>query len=134
PVVAGEARGVDPRSGDDDHPELGDPLPRLRVRRRDAAEQVLAHARAADRHDADALVGPEPQSRAELLAIPEGGGVEPGDVAAERVVGVRPLADRGEPRTEGARDYVLRIADEHREIAKAREALDVLDHLGVVVG
>src|SRR5581483_11909464 len=49
-------------------------------------------SRAADRHDADALVGPEPQSRAELLAIPEGGGVEPGDVAAERVVGVRPLA------------------------------------------
>ena len=72
---------------------------------------------------------------AELLAtLDERRRVEPGDVAAERVVALRPVADRRQPRPEVVGHDVVRVADEDRPVAEPREALDVLDHLGVVVG
>ena len=72
---------------------------------------------------------------AELLArLDEWSRVEPGDVAAEREVALGPVADRRHPRPEIVGHDVVRAADEDRPVAEAREALDVLDHLGVVIG
>ena len=45
-----------------------------------------------------------------------------------------PVPDVRQVRAEVVRDDVVRLADEDRAVADAREALDVLDHLGVVVG
>ena len=45
-----------------------------------------------------------------------------------------PGADRGQPRAEVVRDDVVGVADEQRAVAHAREAVDLLDHLRVVVG
>ena len=45
-----------------------------------------------------------------------------------------PVADRRHARPEVVRDDVVRVAHEDRPVADPREALDVLDHLGVVVG
>ena len=44
-----------------------------------------------------------------------------------------PVADLGQVRPEPLGDDVVGVADEDRAVAHAREARDVLDHLGVVV-
>ena len=101
----------------------------------DPAEQRLADAGAADGDDHDALVRLVAELAAQLLAaLDERRRVEPGDVAAERVVALGPVADRRQPRPEVVGHDVVGVADEDRPVAQAREALDVLDHLGVVVG
>ncbi len=61
-------------------------------------------------------------------------GVEAGDVAGEVEVLLGPLANRGQPRTEQVRDDVVGLTDEDRPVAHPRVALDLLDHLAVVVG
>src|SRR5205085_627411 len=55
------------------------------------------------------------------------------DVARERVMALGPVAHPGQPGAERAGHDVLGVADEDRSVAYAREALDVLDHLRVVV-
>ncbi len=45
-----------------------------------------------------------------------------------------PVADRRQARAEVVGDDVVGLADEDRLVADPRKALDVLDHLGVVVG
>ena len=105
---------------------------RLRERGDDAAQQVAADARAAHGDDADLLAGPVAELVAQLLAV--GDGLEPGHVAREVVVLLRPVADPGQLGAERVRHDVLRVADEDRPVADPREARDVLDHLGVVVG
>ena len=74
-----------------------------------------------------------PSSRPQAPAVSDRRGVEPGDVAGEVVVRLRPLADRRQPGAEGVRDDVVGLADEDRPVADRRPARDVLDHLGVVV-
>jgi len=78
--------------------------------------------------------GPVPELRPQALAVAELGRIEAADVAGEVVVAVRPVGDGGQARTERVGHDVLAIADEDRPVAHAREALDLLDHLGVVVG
>ena len=86
--------------------------------------------RPADGHDADALV----VAVAELTAVAQVARVEAGHVAGEVVVLLGPVADLRQVGAERVRDHVVGIAHEHRSVAHAREARDVLDHLGVVVG
>ena len=102
-VVLRQALGVDPRAGDDDHPQVGDALLRLGVRVDDAAQQVSSHARPADGHDADTLV----IAVAELPAVTELARIEAGDVAGEVVVLLRPVADQRQVGTEGIGDDVV---------------------------
>jgi hypothetical protein len=129
-VVLRQALGIDARPGDDDHAELGHPLLRLRERGDHAPQQVPADPRAPDGHDADLLVVAVP----ECLAVAERCRVEPRHVAGEVVVLLGPFADQRQVGPERVRHDVVRIADEHGPVADAREARDVLDHLGVVVG
>ena len=56
------------------------------------------------------------------------------DVACEIEMLWHPIAHRRQIPAERQRHDVLRLADENRAIANAGMALDVLDHLGVVVG
>ena len=56
PVVLGQRRRVDARPGDDDHPQRGHALLRLRERRRSPGAAGAADAGAADGDDADLLV------------------------------------------------------------------------------
>ena len=130
-----EGRRVDPRAGDRDHPQAVDPPGGLRVARDHPPEQRLADARPADRDDHDPLVRPVAELAPQLLAaLDERRRVEAGHVAAERVVALGPVADRRQPRAEVVGHDVVGVADEDRPVADPREALDVLDHLGVVVG
>ena len=127
-----QARRIDPRPGDDDHPQLRHVRLGLRERLDHTAEQVPAHARPADGDDADLLARPVAELGPQLL--PVGDGLEPGHVAGEVVVLLRPVADPREAVPERVGDDVVGVADEHRPVADPGEAGDVLDHLGVVVG
>src|SRR5271165_1661140 len=82
PVMGRQAGRVDPRSGYDDHPQVGHSLLCLGEGRDYPPQQVAADSRAAHGHDADALVGVV----AESLAVPELARVEASDIAGEVVV------------------------------------------------
>jgi hypothetical protein len=69
-----------------------------------------------------------------LAALDQRRRIKPRHVATERVVLLRPRANRRQARSEVVRHDVVRVADEDRAVADAREALNVLDHLGVVIG
>ena len=127
-----QARRIDPRPGDDDHPQLRHVRLGLRERLDHPAEEMPAHARPADGDDADLLARPVPELGPQLL--PVGDGLEPGHVAGEVVVLLGPVADPREAVPERVGDDVVGVADEHRPVADPGEAGDVLDHLGVVVG
>src|SRR3954471_25239 len=71
PVGAREARGVDPRPGDDNHPQVRDRALGLRERLDDPAEEMAADAGATDGDDADLLVRVIAQLVAKLLAVGE---------------------------------------------------------------
>ena len=71
---------------------------------------------------------------AERAAVAELARVEARDVAGEVVVLLGPVADQRQLGAERVRDDVVGVADEDGAVAHAREARDVLDHLGVVVG
>ena len=126
---------IDPRPGDRDHPQAVDASGGLGIAGDHPSEERLPDTGAADADDHDLLVRPEAELPTELLAtLHERRRVESGDVAAERVVQLGPVADRGQARPEVVGDDVVRLPDEDRPVADPREALDVLDHLGVVVG
>ena len=130
-----ERLGIDPRTGDDDHPQAVHEAAGLRPGSDDAPEQRLADAGPTDGDDHHSLVLVEAELPAQLLAaLDQRRGVEAGDVAAELVVALGPVADPGEVRPEVVRHDVVGVADEHSPVADAREALDLLDHLRVVVG
>ena len=121
-------------AGDDDRPQAGDAIRSSLVGLDDAPQQGRAGGRAAGRRNADAIV----VAVAELC--PQGVAVQAGsrsvvtrDVAREREMLLRPLADVREIRTETVRHDVAGGADEDRPIANAWIALDLLEHLGVVV-
>src|SRR5262249_24179140 len=69
----------------------------------------------------------------QLRAIRDVDRVDPRDVTRELVMPLGPFAYCRQLGTEGVRDDILRIADEHRPVAHPRESLDVLDHVRVVV-
>ena len=132
PGMRGQRRGVDARAGDDDHAQVRD----LRAGGGEgvdhAAQQRGADAGAADGDDADPLAGPVAERRAQPFAVADRG--EAGDVAGEVEVLLGPVADRGQLGAEALVDDVVGVADEQRAVAQSRVAVDVLDHLGVVVG
>ena len=94
---------------------------------------MAADARAADGDDADLLVRGIAELGTKRLAVGEVSGVEAGRVAREVVVLLGPVADQRQAGTESVGDDVVGVADVERAVAEAREALDVLDHLRVVV-
>ena len=130
-----KALRVDAGAGHRDHAQAVDPPRGRRVGGDHAPQQRLAHARSADGHDHDPLVGPVAELAPELLAgLDQRCRVEARDVAAERVVALGPIADVGQVGTEVVGHDVVGLADEDRAVADPREPLDVLDHLRVVVG
>ena len=133
PVVCGQRLRVDPRAGDDDHPQRRHALLRLGEGGDHAPQEVAADARAADGDDADLLVLAVAELGPERGPVGELGGIEARDVAGEREVLLGPLADPGQVGREPLGHDVLGVADEDGLIAHAREARDVLDHLLVVV-
>ena len=100
----------------------------------DAAQQGLADAGAADRHDAHPLVRPVAELGAQRVAVGDLGRVEAGDVAGEVELPLGPVSDGRQAGPERVRDDVLGVADEDRAVAQAPEAGPLLEHLGVVVG
>ena len=93
-----------------------------------------ADARAAHGDDADLLVGPVAQALPQFLARAECLRMLAHHIAREVEVPGDPVAHRRQILAEGQRHDVLRIADKDRAVAHAGMALDMLDHLGVVVG
>src|SRR5439155_24176229 len=72
---------------------------------------------------------------AQVGAVAGGLLVESKDVAVgELVVAFGPATYLRKSWSERPRNHVLRPADEDRPIAHPRKALDLLDHLGVVIG
>src|SRR5512146_426625 len=95
---------------------------------------MLADAGATNGDDADLLIGPIAELLAQRLTVGEVARIEPGDIAAEVVVALGPGANLGQIVAEGVEDDIIRIANKDGAVAQPREALDVLDHLGVIVG
>jgi hypothetical protein len=129
-----QGSGVDARASDDEHPKGGNLGRRLRVGVDQPAEQVAADAGAAHGHDTDLLVRRIAELPAQLVAVGNVPGVEPGDIAGEPVVVLHPVTDQREPVTEAVGDDIVRVADEQGQVADPRVAGNLLDHLGVVVG
>jgi hypothetical protein len=95
PVVCGQGARVDPRPGDDYHPQRWDPRLGLGEGGYHASEQVAADTGAPDGDDAHLLVLVVAELAAERCAVGELGGVKAGDIASEGVVLLGPLADPG---------------------------------------
>ena len=112
----------------------GQASPRERDRVHHPMQQGIADARAAHGHDAEQIVGPEPQPGPRGRPFLRGRRREPGDVSGEIVVRGRPLADPRQPRPERLRHDVVRVPDEDRAIAQPPVSRPLLEHLGVVVG
>ena len=134
PIGGGQRGRVDAGAGDDDHAQVGHQLARGREGGDHAAQERRADARAAHRDDADLLVGSVAELGPQPLAVAQLGAVEAAHVAGEVVVALGPVADPGQPGPEAVRHHVVGVADEQGAVADARVALDLLDHLGVVVG
>ncbi len=71
---------------------------------------------------------------AQPLAVGEVGWIEAGDVTGEVEVLLGPVANHRQVGPEAVGDDVVGVADEERAVAQPRVAVDLLDHLGVVVG
>ena len=134
PVRGGQRGGVDPRAGDDDHPQPRHEAPGLGQACDHASQEVLADARSADGDHANLLVGLVTQLPAQCAAGGERGRVEPGYVAGETEVRLGPFSDRGQPGPKVPGHDVVGLADEDRTVAHSRVPRYVLEHLGVVVG
>ena len=132
PVVARKRLRIDPRPGDDNHPQRRHPLLRLRERGDHPPQQVAADARAADGDDADLLLVAVAELGSEGCPVGELCRIEARDVAREGVVLLGPVRIQG--RWDANRSGTMSsIADEDGPVAHAREPRDVLDHLLVVV-
>ena len=106
-VICPKRSRVDPRSCDDDHPKLRDEPLGLWERRDHAAQQIRPDSRAADSHDAYALVGRVAKLRPQLAAVAERGGVKAGDVAGELEVRLGPVTDQRQAGAEPVGDDVV---------------------------
>ncbi len=134
PVSARQRRRIDPRSRDHDHPQARNLPAGLGEALDYASQQALTDPGAADCDDADAFIGPVAQLCAHGLAPISRQRRGVGDVAAEAEVALGPVADLRQSRAEAAGNDVVGLADEDRAVPNARVALDLLDHLGVVIG
>src|SRR5439155_12431516 len=134
-AVCRQPCGVDAGPGDDDHPQAGNGPLGLGERVDDAAQQVRAGTGTSDGHDAHLVVGAVAELGPDRLAVGELGGVETGDVVAGKiVVSLGPRPDGGQVGAEGVGDDVIWRPDEDGPVPHPRVAVDVVDHLGVVVG
>ena len=134
PARQGQRLRIDPRPGDHDHSQPGNQPPRGRERGRRAAQQGGADAGATHGDQADFLIWPVTELRADGVAVGEGSRLEAGDVTGEPVIPLHPVADGGQAVAEPIWDHVAGVADEHGAVPQRGEARDLLDHLGVVVG
>ena len=100
----------------------------------DAPQQRAADPGAADGDQADLLARGVAELVAQPLAVGELGGIEARDIAREAEVRSGPVPDRGQAGAEVRPHHVGLVADEDGTVAHAREARDLLEHLGVVVG
>jgi hypothetical protein len=74
-VMSGQRGQVNPRPGDHDHPQPGHEPLRGRVGRHGAAQQAGSGAGAADRHQADLLIAPAAELRADRGPVGDLGGI-----------------------------------------------------------
>ena len=132
--MRGQGRGIDPRPADDDHAQLGHAPARRREARDHPLQQPAADARAADGDEAHALARRVAELGAQRGEVRGRARLRAERVAREVEVLLDPGPDRWQPLAEVVGDDVGRTADEERAVAHAREAVDVLDHLRVVVG
>src|SRR5262249_38721147 len=130
----GEGRRVDAGAGHHDHPQLRHALVGQRVGGDDLVDEGLADAAAADGDHADQFVVAVPQLGAEQrqLVGPRWG--EASDVARVGEMLRGPVPDGRQVAAEGVRHDVVVASDEDGPVPYPRVAVDVLDHLGVVVG
>src|SRR6185295_17602853 len=92
------------------------------------------HAGTTDGDDADLLLRSIAKLRSQRSAVSERRWVEACHVTWKAVVAFGPGSDLGQTGAEAIRHDVRRLAHEQRAVANARKALDLLDHLRVVVG
>src|SRR5437660_11461821 len=95
---------------------------------------MRSDGRAADRNDADALMRPVAESLAQVLAAAESLRMSSENVARKIEMPGDPFAHGRKVRAERLRQNVIAIADENGAISHGGMPLDMLDHLGVVVG
>jgi hypothetical protein len=129
-----ETTGVDAWAGDDDHAETGNQVLDERLSRDDFLQERCTDAGAADGDDAHRLLRTVAQVESQLLALTLRGRLESGDVSGKVEVLLGPVPDRGQTRSEGCGDDVVGVADEDGPVSQPLETVDMLDHLGVVVG
>ena len=134
PWLLRERVRIDPRACHDDRAQPGYLFGGQRVGIDHAAKQMLADARSPDADDAHPFVLAVAELGAQRLAVGNSGPSKPGDIPGEVEVLLGPLADQRHIGAEPVWDDVLAVADEDRTVAQPRVAVDVLDHLGVVVG
>jgi hypothetical protein len=95
---------------------------------------MAADARATDGGDANLFSVGKAETFAKRRAIAERRGMLANDVAAEFEMRLGPGANPWQIGAERAGDDIIGVADENRPIADTRIALNMADHLGVVVG
>src|SRR5438270_14068785 len=112
--MRGERAGVDPRPGDDDHPQLRDErlCPRKAVDH--SREQIPADTRATNGDHTHQLIVAIVELAANCAAVSELRWVKAGDITREAEVPLRPVANHRQFRAESLRDDVLWVAHEER--------------------
>jgi len=131
----GDGRRINTWSRDRDHPQPIDPSRCLGIAGDDTAQERLPDARPTHRDDDHPLVRVVPELLAQLLStLQQRCRIKPGYVPTEGEVAFRPVTDRRQTGAEVVGHDVVGFADEDRSVPKARETLDMFDHLGVVVG
>src|SRR5437870_4449212 len=131
----GKGADVDTGAGDSNHSQSGDP-PSCRWKRlHQPTQQLRAYARAADGGDADDVIVPVAEPAAQLAAIEDRLVVQSEDVAAcELVMSLGPCSHLRQPRSKCAGNDIFGPPDEDGPVTQSWKALDLLDHLCVVVG
>src|SRR5215467_10237069 len=94
---------------------------------------MRAHSRSADRDDAYALIGAVAEAPTQIRATAECIGVLADDVARELEVLGHPVTHRRQALSERQGDNVFWRTYEDSAIAHCGMALDMPDHLGIVV-
>src|SRR6185312_10466396 len=130
----GEGGRVNAGAGHHDHPQLGHGLLGQRVGRHNLVEERPADSAAADGDDADQFVIAVPQLGTERRHLVRLGWGEASDIPGVGEMPRGPVPDGWQVPAEGARHDVLVVPDEDGPVPYPGVTVDVLDHLGVVVG
>src|SRR5690606_10713017 len=129
----GQRGGVYARAAHNLQTQVRHPLAGQGERRGDAPEQRGPNAGATHGRYSHLLVTTEAELRSQVRSVSEVRWVEVAYVAAQFVVLGQPVADQGQVRPERVRHDVALFTYVDRGVADTLEALDLLDHLGVVV-